>query len=127
MASNKLWSLAGVILIGAAAVTPLKGELASLVQADPQEAYLTCLSSELKAADPTTGVRRMVPAYQNCATKEAAYRSYLLDQGVRTDRMKWLVGKVNETVYARYVGTTIERLRGCFERQMKKADAQLIS
>ena len=127
MASNKLWSLAGVVLIGAAAVTPLKGELASLVQADPQEAYLSCLQSGLGAADPAAGVRRMVPAYQACVIQEAAYRSYLLDQGVRTDRMKWLVCKVNETVYARYVGSTIDRLRGCFERQMKKADAQLIS
>lgn len=127
MASAKLWSVAGVALVAAAVVTPMKDELVALAQPDPQDAYLSCLSSQLEQADPKTSVRRMVPAYKNCVPLEAAYRSYLRDQGVRAERVNWLVGRVNEVTYARFVGAAADRTLGCFERQMKKARELFIS
>ncbi len=127
MASAKLWSVAGVALVAAAVVTPLKDELMAIAQPDPQETYLACLSSELAKADPKASVRRMVPAYTNCAPLEVAYRSYLRDQGVSAERMNWLVSRVNEVSYARFVGSAADRQLGCFQRQLKKAGELLIS
>ena len=127
MASAKLWSVAGVALVAVAVVTPMKDELLALAQPDPQDAYLSCLSSQLEQADPKASVRRMVPAYKNCAHLETAYRSYLRDQGVRAERVNWLVGRVNEVTYARFVGAAADRTLGCFERQMKKARELFIS
>jgi hypothetical protein len=69
----------------------------------------------------------MVPAYTNCADKETAYRSYLLDQGVRTERVQYVISRVNEANYARFVGSSADRQLGCFERQMKKVVQPLIS
>ena len=127
MASAKLWSVAGVALVAAAVVTPMKDELLAMAQPDPQEAYLACLSGELGKADPKASVRRMVPAYKNCAYLETAYRSYLRDQGVRSERVNWLVSRVNEVNYARFVGAAADRTLGCFQRQLQKAGELLIS
>ena len=127
MASARLWSVAGVALVAAAVVTPMKDELIAMAQPDPQEAYLACLTTELDKADPTASVRRMVPAYKNCAHLEAAYRAYLQDSGVRSERVNWVVNRVNEVNYARFVGAAADRTLGCFERQMKKAREFFIS
>jgi hypothetical protein len=127
MAKSTLWSLAGVALVAAAVATPMRDDLLSVVQPSAEEAYLACLTGGLQAADPKASVRRMVPAYTNCADKEAAYRSYLLDQGVRAERVQYVIGRVNEANYARFVGSAADRQLGCFERQMKKVVQPLIS
>ena len=127
MAKSTLWSFAGVALVAAAVATPMRDDLMSLVQPSPEESYLACLTSGLQSADPKASVRRMVPAYTNCADKEVAYRDYLLDQGVRAERVRYVISRVNEVTYAKFVGSSADRQLGCFERQMKKAMAPLIS
>lgn len=127
MAKSTLWSLAGVALVAAAVATPMRDELMAIAQPSPEEAYLSCLTTQLQTADPKASVRRMVPAYTNCTDKEAAYREYLLDQGVRAERVRYVISRVNEANYAKFVGSSANRQLGCFERQMKKADVPLIS
>jgi hypothetical protein len=119
--------LAGVALVAAAVATPMRAELLAVAQPSAEEAYLACLTGGLQAADPKASVRRMVPAYKNCETKEAAYRQYLMDQGVRAERIRYVISRVNEANYARFVGSSADRQLGCFERQMKKAAEPLIS
>jgi hypothetical protein len=127
MAKSTLWSLAGVALVAAAVATPMREELLAVAQPSAEEAYLSCLTKGLEAADPKGSVRRMVPAYRDCESKEAAYRDYLLDQGVRAERVRYVISRVNEANYARFVGSSADRQLGCFERQMKKAVQPLIS
>lgn len=127
MANSTLWSLAGVALVTAAVATPMRNELLAAAQPSAEESYLSCLTSELRLADPAANVRRMVPAYQHCTDKEAAYRSYLSDQGIRAERVQYVIDRVNEVNYARFVGSSADRQLGCFERQMKKAAPSLIS
>ena len=125
--AKTVWSVAGIALVAAAVVTPMREELLAMAQPSPEETYLACLSDQLAAADPKASVRRMVPAYRNCSSHEAAYRSYLQNQGVRSERVNYVISRVNEVTYARFVGSSADRQLGCFERQMKKAPAQLVS
>lgn len=127
MAKSTLWSLAGVALVAAAVVTPMREELLAVVQPTAEEAYLSCLTQGLEAADPKASVRRMVSANRSCAAEETAYRTYLLDQGVRAERVQYVVSRVNEANYAKFVGSAANRQLGCFERQMKKVVQPLIS
>jgi ribosomal protein S6 len=126
MAKSTLWSLAGVALVAAAVVTPMREELLAVAQPSAEEAYLSCLTKGLETAEATS-VRRMVPAYKGCADKEQAYRNYLQDQGVRAERVQYVISRVNEANYARFVGSAADRQLGCFERQMKKVAQPLIS
>ena len=125
--AKTVWSVAGIALVAAAVVTPMREELLAMAQPNAEDTYLACLSGELAAADPKASVRRMVPAYKNCKSHEAAYRSYLQNQGVRSERVNYVISRVNEATYAKFVGSAANRQLGCFERQMVKAERQLIS
>ena len=41
--TTTLWSVAGIVLVAAAVVTPMRDELAAMAQPDPEETYLACL------------------------------------------------------------------------------------
>lgn len=121
MASTKLLSISGALIAAVGAAGLSQSDPSFLTKADPQTAYMSCLS-ERYAVETGRTPDILLRSYHACEAKEVGYRQYLLERGLAPEKLRALVIRVNEVTYARHRGVAMNRAKGCLGRALKKEE-----